>query len=533
MFRKLTGLIVAAAMIVMQGIPCSTALAASDLTDGGASKTIDANAAKTLKKTTISASTQEANKWNTASDKIADTAKASPDKVDVAAFTTELNNYATAAKASYDKTGTKFDTSTADKNYLTAANAFVKSDAFAKLSEAQQNKFVNAVAKLSIEIWRGSDSKSEKTAMYAQIGEFYKNAYNKSATVSAKAHTVDSLLYVFMIVKQNDATGATKLLKAGLKVSGGMEAVTSLLKSNINNAKLTDDQRSRMAIVATKLLSLEKYVKQASGYDMSDTMKSGLKAQINSFTEKVNSGDVKLSAWYRARLVYWTGNLSTKLVKAKEANSGANKTFVDNAVTLAHKTMLLAESKGGSVYAQSVAISSLTVMNNAAAKAKNTDVTKDTKAALTDKDFNVKDYLANAKTSMAKETSADRAAVIAKASVRIVTKNVEYKTGAVDAAMVENVLDNVKNWTSTKANLLDMRHLTSQKNLFVSVADLAVQLKKDSSEVKFSDAMKKDVESIKEAAEGLADDDIKKAAVKELDDALKAKDENAKPKPMK
>ena len=113
MFRKLTGLIVAAAMIVMQGIPCSTALAASDLTDGGASKTIDANAAKTLKKTTISASTQEANKWNTASDKIADTAKASPDKVDVAAFTTELNNYAAAAKASYDKTGTKFDTSTA------------------------------------------------------------------------------------------------------------------------------------------------------------------------------------------------------------------------------------------------------------------------------------------------------------------------------------------------------------------------------------------------------------------------------------
>jgi TolA-binding protein len=241
------------------------------------------------------------------------------------------------------------------------------------------------------------------------------------------------------------------------------------------------------------------------------------------YLKGVNDGSIEASAGIRNGMLHMLGGSINVLMNEKKyADNDTYGDFSDAFIEMAKDSYLLSEEDGGSTSLQSSVINVLTGMKNTATANGNDALAKQCKDTLLNEDFDVSSFLEKAKEESGTTTNADYGAFLCSAMANLAKINLENDTGDVSISDVKDIISTIKTWVSNSDNLLNMRIMSWQQDLYDAVADLAKELYQKDADI--DDSVGEDLAAIFKTAVGLKDSTVKEQgieAAKETADALR------------
>jgi len=456
--------------------------------------------------------------WETLAKDIFKLSQKHPELITAGAMRSVMNALTDELREKYRNAGYKLDVSAAQKYIVDAALNLVKSDAFKKMTGAEQIAVSHSFMALSVELsWR-SEFNAQNKALYPKIAQFFKTMLENGST-DVKAQAFRQLMHLWRVDRWGSKEGnrqvADQILQQALNIKGGIQGLVDEWMANIDNSELDDETRAHIADALAQAVWQHRGLNEASKTKLSDAQLNKIAKKVTSFLEGVNDGSIKISAAYRNSLIHTAGCALITLINDGKYKSKTNKALGNAYIDFTHTSLLLSAEDGGSVTIQSSVINLLTRVMSAAENKKLDSLARKCKDVLLDEEFDVGGYIDKARTEMNTAKSADHAAFVARALANIEKINLQNNTGEVNAGDLKATIADIKAWLSDPNHLKDMRNMHWQKMLYDALKALLKEVYKKGSDLGADKALQDDIVAIFATVPGLQDSLVKKLATQD------------------
>jgi hypothetical protein len=230
--------------------------------------------------------------------------------------------------------------------------------------------------------------------------------------------------------------------------------------------------------------------------------------QISGYLADINSGKATASDGTKNGILHLVGGYVNQAISGKKQNEAANKTLISNFVAFADKAL---DSDNAAL--QATAINILTAVRANALKNSDKDIAASIKKAfdgLTEEQ--IKKFIEGADAIFAKNARKDRVAWLSSALMNLAKYNIDNKTGKVSEDQVVHMLGQIATWASNASNFKDMRVLSYQRKLFVTLTALTKSIYAKGSDMSKNAKIADSICKIFSAVPGLKDGKVRAEA---------------------
>ncbi len=443
---------------------------------------------------------QRARAWgNFAADLLA-MSKEKPGNISAATMKLVLSNLTEEYKKTYrGDSGAIKDLSAIAGDIVSAAENIINSGTFFKYDAAAQRSVISNFMALSVEITWRDENNAKNSGMYTQISNVFGKIMEKGST-DTKAHAFSSLMHLFRVSAWDNRAEIKKIMENAVKAAGGIDKLMNEFSKAFDTA--TGTSKGTLSIALSNMLYHNKVL------NISAENVKKVVGQISGYLADINSGKATASDGTKNGILHLVGGYVNQAISGKKQNEAANKTLISNFVAFADKAL---DSDNAAL--QATAINILTAVRANALKNSDKDIAASIKKAfdgLTEEQ--IKKFIEGADAIFAKNARKDRVAWLSSALMNLAKYNIDNKTGKVSEDQVVHMLGQIATWASNASNFKDMRVLSYQRKLFVTLTALTKSIYAKGSDMSKNAKIADSICKIFSAVPGLKDGKVRAEA---------------------